>query len=101
MTDEVITVEEWCIVRNRDFFADPEEVLSAFIYGKGYGHPKKRDGEIIMTSKVVYHEDGLLVTASGRKYKLGLVNADYARTYRNARKRVLSAASKSETKKIL
>jgi hypothetical protein len=85
-------IEEWSITQyEADFnpYAPPEEQVLR-IQGKVYNNPKFEDGEVIVTSPIVFvdKERQVIVTKSGSEYELGEAHPDYEKAFPQARERI-------------
>ena len=54
------------------------------------GHPRHKDGEEIVTSRVTGWDGETFLTRSGSRYTLGLPHPRYERQFPNARQRVIN-----------
>ena len=55
------------------------------LHGKVTGHPRKTDGKIISTSRIVGKRNDLVVTGSGSEYDLGEIDPEYVKAYPSAK----------------
>lgn len=73
-------LENWyALYRGGDIYTPPE-MKALCVGGQVYGHPDFKEGESIVTSRVM-HADGLEVITTNTKYKLGKVDKHYKDWY--------------------
>lgn len=73
-------LESWGFVRNQGPYTPPE-CSTVLVQGRVYGHPTRPDGRPITTSRVVEILEGVIVTRSGSRYRLGEPHPTYAEQY--------------------
>lgn len=73
--DIPITLNNWCIVRRPHPWRAPEQIPLS-VQGT-----RSTDGKTVVTSHIVSHTKGRVVTASGTCYVLGTVNDEYAKQF--------------------
>lgn len=72
-----------------DPYTSPECIGFALV-GVVTGHPKRPDGEVVRTSRIVGYNGTGVETASGTVYELGSVDPSYERQFPGARERLLA-----------
>ncbi len=87
-------IENWAVVTPNPNPYLPQEVQSASLQGKVFGHPRFDDGKKITTSSIVgKNKSGKVVTVSGSEYKLGNIDPSYESKFSNARSRFMNSLS--------
>lgn len=71
-----IRITNWAVVGDADSFTAPELIKYA-LTGIVTGHPKKEDGERVITSWIVGHKGRRVNTYSGSVYTLGSISPKY------------------------
>jgi hypothetical protein len=72
-----IRIEEWSVktLPGQEYMAP--EVAVRVLEGRVYGHPRKPDGRMIVTSDLVSAEGRVVKTHSGSVYLLGAIDPKY------------------------
>jgi hypothetical protein len=77
-----VKLQDWFVRFDRhDPFAAPE-VNPTCLAGTVTGHPRKRDGQRVVTSYIVAAEGRIVTTRSGTRYRLGRIDRAYRRWLR-------------------
>lgn len=84
-------MSQWAIVSDPFCpYKDPDQIALR-LQGVIHGHPHRKDGDEITTSRIVGKtEDGHVKTKSGSVYELGKVSDVYEALYPNALNRLMS-----------
>jgi hypothetical protein len=83
-------LESWSMIAAlADPYKAPEQATMR-LAGLVYGHPRFADGDQVTTSSIESREGEIVITASGTRYELGAVLAEYERLYPNARARLMA-----------
>ena len=69
-------LEQWSLQVHATVYTAPEACTKRLV-GVVYGHPKKADGQLVVTSIVKHAEGTFVFTASGSIYELGEPSADH------------------------
>lgn len=71
-------IENWSLVVGDDLSVPPE--LRTFLHGTVYGHPTKKDGTVVTTTRVIKLDSlrGICVTEH-RVYTLGVPDPEYVK----------------------
>ena len=86
-----VKIKNWSvIIKTTNPYQTPELGIQCLM-GQVYGHPRFEDGTEVTTSSIAGVEGDLIVTKSGMKYKLDMVNPEYERLYPNAKDRLLQS----------
>jgi hypothetical protein len=77
-----VHLQDWFVrfSPNRPYAAP--EVSSTCLAGIVTGHPRKRDGKHVITSRIAAAEGRVVTTKSGTRYRLGCINRKYRRWLR-------------------
>jgi len=70
MTDNIIKIENWCVVSDITPYTAPEAIYLR-LNGEVFGHPQFPDGHIVSTSYIMSVDKNIVTTYTGNKYKLG------------------------------
>lgn len=81
-------IEGWSVVGSWDPYMAPE-LQCVRLMGHVYGHPMHHDGKDVVTSRIVGEINDEIVTASGSRYVLGSVSAEYEALFPGAQERLL------------
>lgn len=86
----MVRIEDWALVPTCGAYSAPEMGVS--LNGHVFGHLKKSDGTLVRTSRIVgIDADRNVITESGTRYTLGLVNKQYEQAFPNAYDRIVSS----------
>lgn len=73
----MVRIENWSIVQKPLSAYDAPEYKHSYLQGTVYGHPQKKDGTPVITSKILLSHKTLVATQSGNIYRLGKPSEDY------------------------
>lgn len=82
-------LDNWSVVGTFDPYQAPEQQVKK-LHGQVSDHPMFPDGVMITTSAIAAIEADTVVTHSGSRYELGIVDPGYEAAYPNARERLFS-----------
>lgn len=79
-----IRIENWSLVESDDPYCPPEYRWK-MIRGEVFGYPGRPDGDKVQSSPIVQSlsKGTLVVTKSGKSYRLGTISADYLKWLEN------------------
>ena len=84
-------LENWSICTPKVNPFTAPELIPQCLQGNVYGHPRFRDGEFVISSRIVGIKENLILTYSGSTYELGEPDPDYEDEYPDAKSRVLNS----------
>jgi len=88
-----VRLENWSIVSlNVNPYTAPE-LVTFHLQGVSYGHPKCPNGYMITSTAIIGKVEDIVITKSGRHYKLGKVDSIYEKLYPDALNRVMKSLS--------
>lgn len=73
----MVRIEDWSIVQKPLSVYDSPEMRCAYLQGIVYGHPQKKDGTQVITSRIVLSHKTVVATQSGNIYRLGSPSKNY------------------------
>lgn len=73
----MVRIENWSIIQKPLSHYDAPECNYSYLQGTVFGHPSKKDGTKVITSKIVLSHKTIVATQSGNLYRLGQPSKDY------------------------
>ena len=97
---KIIKMENWSLVMYGGGQLSPED-RGLHIHGNLYNHPCQEDsifeqGKEKTTSRIVDRNNDIIITRTGTKYHLGIVDPEYDKLFPDALSRLLIAIDRSK-----